>query len=400
MNKISSRMLATKPSANSAVSGRARVLKAEGRDIISLAIGEPDFDTPAHIIEAANKAMAEGKTRYTNVDGTAELKAAIQRKFKVENGLDFASDQIVVSTGAKQVIFNVLLATVDPGDEVIIPAPYWVSYPEMTRIADGTPVIVNGAAENGFKVTAQALEAAITDKSRWLILNSPCNPSGAVYTADELSGLADVLLKYPQVGILSDDIYEHIIFGGQKFTSIIAVEPKLAERTVAVNGVSKAYCMTGWRLGYGGGPADIMREVRKLQSQSTSCASSISQAGALAALEGPQDCLVTNREAFCRRRDLLMPLLAEAGLSCRKPDGAFYVLAGCSDFLGTKSPAGVAVETDVDLAKVILEEAGVATVPGTAFGAPGFLRLSYAVDDEMLKQAVARIAGLCRSLTR
>ncbi|WP_346432888.1 aminotransferase class I/II-fold pyridoxal phosphate-dependent enzyme [Breoghania sp.] len=227
MNKISSPMLATKPSASTAVSGCARALKAEGRDIISLAIGEPDFDTPAHIIEAANKAMGEGKTRYTNVDGTAELKAAIQRKFKSENGLDFATEQIVVSTGAKQVIFNVLMAIVDPGDEVIIPAPYWVSYPKISRIAGGTSVIVNGTAENGFKVTAEALEAAITDKLRWLILNSPCNPSGAVYTADELRALADVLLKYPQVGILSDDIYEHIIFDDQKFTSIIAVEPSL-----------------------------------------------------------------------------------------------------------------------------------------------------------------------------
>ncbi|WP_128293029.1 pyridoxal phosphate-dependent aminotransferase [Afifella aestuarii] len=398
MNKISSRMAAVLPSASSAASARARELKAAGRDIINLSVGEPDFDTPEHIVRAASAAMASGKTRYTNVDGTPELKAAVIRKFKDENGLDFAANQIVVGTGAKQVIFNVLLATLDAGDEVIIPAPHWVSYPDMVRIAEGTPVVVECRAEDGFKLSAETLKAAITEKTRWLVLNSPCNPTGAVYGEADLRALADVLLDHPQVGVLSDDIYEHIVFGETSFRSIAAVEPRLLERTVAVNGVSKAYCMTGWRLGYGGGPAEVMREVRKLQSQSTSCASSISQAGALAALEGPQDHLESHRTVYRRRRDLVLPKLVEAGLTCEAPDGAFYILAGCQKFLGMTSAAGTKIETDADFTRVILEEGEVAMVPGSAFGAPGYVRLSFAVDDDRLMEAASRIARTCAAL--
>ncbi|HET8726758.1 MAG TPA: pyridoxal phosphate-dependent aminotransferase [Alphaproteobacteria bacterium] len=398
MTLVASRMRRVVPSASGMAAKRARELVAAGHDIISLTVGEPDFDTPAHIRQAAAEAIESGQTRYTNVDGIPALKQAVAAKFRRENGLTYATEQIVVGSGAKQVMFNAFLASLDSGDEVIIPAPYWVSYPDMVRIAEGVPVVVPCRAQDGFKLTAEQLEQAITSRTKWLVLNSPCNPSGAVYSRDELRALAEVLLRHGHVGIISDDIYEHIVFDDARFTSIAAVEPRLVDRTLVVNGVSKAYAMTGWRIGYGAGPTDLIKEIVKLQSQSTSSACSVSQAAALAALEGPQEFIAENRATFKARRDVVHQVLNEAGLVCERPEGAFYIYADCTTFLGRRRPDGRVIETDVDFAEYLLEEAKVAVIAGRAYGLSPFVRLSFALSRERLSEAGEQIRMACGRL--
>ena len=385
-----------KPSPTVAMTGRAAALKAEGRDIIALSAGEPDFDTPEHIRAAGKAAIDHGHTRYTTVDGIAELKRAICDKFARENGLDYTADQISVSSGGKQILFNALLATVNPGDEVIIPAPYWVSYPDIVALAGGTPVIVPCPAEEGFRLTPEALRAAITPRTKWLILNSPSNPSGAAYDAAQMKALTDVLLDFPQVWVLTDDIYEHLVFDGFTFVTPAQIEPRLKDRTLTMNGVSKAYAMTGWRIGYGAGPVALIRAMAKLQSQSTSNPSSISQYAALAALTGPQDYIDMSREAFQRRRDLVVDGLNDCpGLSCPVPQGAFYVYPSIADLIGTVSAGGTAITDDEAFANALLDETGVAIVFGAAFGLSPHFRVSYAASDDTLREAIARIRAFC-----
>ena len=385
-----------KPSPTVAMTGRAAALKAEGRDIIALSAGEPDFDTPEHIRAAGKAAIDHGHTRYTTVDGIAELKRAICDKFARENGLDYTPDQISVSSGGKQILFNALLATVNPGDEVIIPAPYWVSYPDIVALAGGTPVIVLCPAEDGFRLTPEALRAAITPRTKWLILNSPSNPSGAAYDAAQMKALTDVLLDFPQVWVLTDDIYEHLVFDGFTFVTPAQIEPRLKDRTLTMNGVSKAYAMTGWRIGYGAGPVALIRAMAKLQSQSTSNPSSISQYAALAALTGPQDYIDMSREAFQRRRDLVVDGLNDCpGLSCPVPQGAFYVYPSIADLIGTVSAGGTAITDDEAFANALLDETGVAIVFGAAFGLSPHFRVSYAASDDTLREAIARIRAFC-----
>ena len=385
-----------KPSPTVAMTGRAAALKAEGRDIIALSAGEPDFDTPEHIRAAGKAAIDHGHTRYTTVDGIAELKRAICDKFARENGLDYTPDQISVSSGGKQILFNALLATVNPGDEVIIPAPYWVSYPDIVALAGGTPVIVPCPAEDGFRLTPEALRAAITPRTKWLILNSPSNPSGAAYDAAQMKALTDVLLDFPQVWVLTDDIYEHLVFDGFTFVTPAQIEPRLKDRTLTMNGVSKAYAMTGWRIGYGAGPVALIRAMAKLQSQSTSNPSSISQYAALAALTGPQDYIDMSREAFQRRRDLVVDGLNDCpGLSCPVPQGAFYVYPSIADLIGTVSAGGTAITDDEAFANALLDETGVAIVFGAAFGLSPHFRVSYAASDDTLREAIARIRAFC-----
>ena len=385
-----------KPSPTVAMTGRAAALKAEGRDIIALSAGEPDFDTPEHIRAAGKAAIDHGHTRYTTVDGIAELKRAICDKFARENGLDYTPDQISVSSGGKQILFNALLTTVNPGDEVIIPAPYWVSYPDIVALAGGTPVIVLCPAEDGFRLTPEALRAAITPRTKWLILNSPSNPSGAAYDAAQMKALTDVLLDFPQVWVLTDDIYEHLVFDGFTFVTPAQIEPRLKDRTLTMNGVSKAYAMTGWRIGYGAGPVALIRAMAKLQSQSTSNPSSISQYAALAALTGPQDYIDMSREAFQRRRDLVVDGLNDCpGLSCPVPQGAFYVYPSIADLIGTVSAGGTAITDDEAFANALLDETGVAIVFGAAFGLSPHFRVSYAASDDTLREAVARIRAFC-----
>lgn len=388
-----------KPSPTIAISMKAAEIKASGKDIISLGMGEPDFDTPDHIKQAAIVAIQNGDTKYTAVDGTAALKKAIIEKFKRENSLEFKASQIVVSTGAKQVIYNALMASLNAGDEVIIPAPYWVSYPDMALLAGGTPVIVDSKAENNFKILPADLEKKITAKTKWLILCSPSNPTGACYSADELKSLAEVLLRHPQVHIMSDDIYEHLIFDGLKFATIAQVEPKLKERTLVVNGVSKAYAMTGWRIGYGAGPEKLIKAMSMIQSQSTSSPCSISQAASVEALSATHTYLKTNAEIFEKRRDMVVSMLnAIDGINCNTPNGAFYVFPSCSALFGKKTTDGKIIENDNDFASYLLEEALVAVVPGVAFGAPGFFRISYAASEEFLKNSMERIANACAKL--
>ena len=388
-----------KPSPTIAISMKAAELKAAGQDIISLGMGEPDFDTPQNIKDAAIKAIQKGETKYTAVDGTAALKKAIIEKFKRENSLEYKPSQIVVSTGAKQVIYNALIATINPGDEVIIPAPYWVSYPDMVLLAGGTPIIAESSSDNNFKITPQELEKRISAKTKWLILNSPSNPTGACYSSDELKALAQVLLKHSHVHILSDDIYEHLIFDGLKFATLPEIEPQLKERTLIINGVSKAYAMTGWRIGYGAGSEKLIKAMSMLQSQSTSCPSSISQAATVEALLGTQDYIKPNAELFERRRDLVVSMLnAIDGIKCNKPNGAFYVFPSCKGLYGKKTPSGKTIENDNDFAAYLLEDALVAVVPGVAFGAPDFFRISYAASDEFLKNSMERIAQSCKKL--
>lgn len=367
-----------------------------GRDVISLAAGEPDFDTPKHVRDAAIRAMNEGKTRYTNVDGIPELKEAVARKFRRDNGLDVAAADCFVAAGGKQVIFNALMATLNPGDEVVIPVPYWVSYPEIVRLCDATPIYAVADASTGFKLRPEALEAAITPATKWLILNTPSNPTGAAYTAEELRNLADVLLRHPRVHVLTDDIYEVLIYDGGTFATIAQVEPALRERTLTMNGVSKSHAMTGWRIGYCTGPRELLAAMLKLQSQSTTNPSSISQWAAVEALDGPQDFLRDWREVFQGRRDLVVRgLNTNTGLDCLTPQGAFYVFPSVKRLLGKTSAGGAKLETDEDFVMALLEETGVALVHGTAFGLPGHMRLSYAASNAQLENAVGRIQEFC-----
>ena len=390
-----------KPSPTIAVSTKAAQLKAQGKDIISLGMGEPDFDTPENIKEAAIKAIKAGDTKYTAVDGTNALKKAIIQKFKRDNGLDYEVNQITVGTGAKQVLYNALIATLNAGDEVIIPAPYWVSYPDMVLLAGGEPVIVESSAKNNFKITAEDLEAKITNKTKWLILNSPSNPTGACYSQEELRKIADVLLKYSHVHILADDIYEHLIFDNSKFFTIAQIEPKLKERTLTVNGVSKAYAMTGWRIGFAAGNANLIKAIATIQSQSTSSPCSISQAASVEALIGDQSYLKPNAIKFQERRDMVVKMLnAIDGIDCNVPNGAFYVFPSCQEIFGRKTPAGQVINSCNDFASYLLEEALVAVVPGIAFGAPGFFRISYAASTEFLADSMQRIAKACNALEK
>ncbi|ODT15256.1 MAG: aspartate aminotransferase [Kaistia sp. SCN 65-12] len=388
-----------KPSATIAVTNKARELKAAGRDVIGLGAGEPDFDTPENIKEAAIQAIRDGKTKYTAVDGIPELKAAIAAKFKRENNLTYAPNQITVGTGGKQVLYNALMATLNPGDEVIIPAPYWVSYPEIVALGGGTPVEIVGPQSTGFKIGPEALEAAITPKTKWLILNSPSNPTGAGYTRAELKALADVLLKYPHVWIMTDDMYEHLVFDGFEFATIAEVEPKLYDRTLTVNGVSKAYAMTGWRIGYAGGPVELIKAIGTIQSQSTSNPSSVSQWAAVEALNGPQDYIPANAEIFKKRRDLVVSMLNQAnGIVCPNPEGAFYVFPSCAGTLGKTTAGGKLLKTDEDFVTALLEEEGVAVVQGSAFGLAPYFRISYATSTEALEEACTRIQRFCGNL--
>lgn len=399
MALLADRLSRIKPSPTMALAAKAKALKADGRNVLELGLGEPDFDTPDFIKDGAIAAMKAGQTKYTVVDGTPELKKAIIAKFKRENGLDYAPDQISVGSGGKQVLFNAILASVNPGDEVVIPAPYWVSYPDMVMFAEGTPVIVQCGAENGFKMTAAQLEAAITPKTKWVMLNSPSNPTGAAYTRAEMKALTDVLLKHPHVYVMSDDIYEHLVYDGFEFSTPAQVEPKLYDRTLTVNGVSKAYSMTGWRIGYAGGPKELIKAMGLLQSQSTSNPCSISQAAAVAALNGDQSFLNDWRKAYAARRDLVVGLLnGIEGISCPVPEGAFYVYASCAGAMGKETPDGKIIQNDEDFVGYLLESEGVACVHGGAFGLSPYFRVSYATSEDVLKDACARIAKACAAL--
>ncbi len=388
-----------KPSATIAVSDKARELKAAGRDIIGLGAGEPDFDTPDNIKEAAIRAIRAGKTKYTAVDGIPDLKAAIIDKFRRENGLSFEASQIIVGTGGKQVLFNALMASLNPGDEVVIPAPYWVSYPEIVALAGADPVIVETSMQDGFRLSPSELDAAITDKTKWVIINSPSNPSGAAYSRDQMKALTDVIVGHSHVWTLSDDIYEHIIYDGFEFCTPVQVEPRLADRALTLNGVSKAYSMTGWRIGFAAAPSELIKAMAKLQSQSTTNPSSISQWAAVEALNGPQDFIPVNAETFRQRRDLVVSMLNQApGISCLQPEGAFYVLPSCSGTLGKTSSGGRTIGGDQDFVTALLEEEGVAVVHGSAFGLSPFFRISYAASTEALEEACRRIQRFCAEL--
>jgi aspartate aminotransferase len=393
---LSDAILRIAPSATVAISRKAADMKRNGRDVISLAAGEPDFDTPLNVREAAIRAMSEGKTHYTNVDGIPELKAAVARKFKRDNNITAAPEEIMVSSGGKQIIFNALLATLNKGDEVIVPVPYWVSYPEIVRLADATPVFAVADATTGFKLAPDVLEAAITPRTKWLIFNTPSNPTGAAYSAGELKGLTDVLLRHPHVHILTDDIYEVLVYDGGKFATVVGVEPKLQDRTLTMNGVSKSHAMTGWRIGYCTGPKDLIGAMTKLQGQSTTNPSSIAQWAAVEALDGPQEFLTGWRDIFQGRRDLVVRgLNANTGLECLVPEGAFYAFPSVRNLLGKTSKAGTRLTTDEDFVMALLEETGIALVHGTAFGSPGSMRLSYAASNRELEDAVSRIQDFC-----
>jgi len=397
---LSDTLSRVKPSPTIAVTTKAAELKAEGRDVIGLGAGEPDFDTPQNIKDAAKAAIDAGKTKYTAVDGLPELKAAICAKFKRDNGLDYTPAQVTVGTGGKQVLYNALVATLNAGDEVVIPAPYWVSYPDMVLLAGGEPVIAEATADTAYKLTPDALEAAITPKTKWLIFNSPSNPTGAGYTWDELKALTDVLLRHPHVWIMSDDMYEHLVYDDFKFCTPAQVEPALYDRTLTVNGVSKAYAMTGWRIGYAAGPKDVIGAMRKIQSQSTSNPCSISQWAAAAALNGPQDYIAENNLTFQRRRDLVVDMLnAAEGVTCPVPEGAFYVYPSIAGCIGKTSAGGALIENDEAFATALLEEKGVAVVFGAAFGTSPAFRVSYATSDDALREACTRIQDFCAGLT-
>ncbi len=388
-----------KPSPTIAMSNKARELKAAGRDVIGLAAGEPDFDTPDNIKEAAIAAIRRGETKYTAVDGIPELKAAICKKFKRENGLDYKPSQISVGTGGKQVLFNALVATINPGDEVVIPAPYWVSYPDIVLFAGGTPVPVATRIEDGFKMKPEALERAITPKTKWLIFNSPSNPSGAAYTRAEIKALTDVLMKHPHVWVLTDDMYEHLVYDAFAFTTPAQVEPRLYERTLTLNGVSKAYCMTGWRIGYAGGPEMLIKAMGTLQSQSTTNPNAIAQWASVEALNGPQDFIPKNNAVFKERRDLVVSMLNQAnGLHCPKPEGAFYVYPSCAGTIGKTAPSGKVIDNDEVFATELLDAEGVAVVHGGAFGLSPNFRISYATATSDLEEACRRIQRFCGNL--
>ncbi len=399
MPLIAERLDRISPSQTIAISTRARALKAAGRDVISLSAGEPDFDTPENVKQAAIRAIEKGETKYTDVAGTLALRRAVAEKFRRDSGIDYKPEEIIVSTGGKQVIFNAMLATVNGGDEVVIPAPCWVSYPDIVSLAEGKPVLVTCEQNNGFKLRAEALEAAITDRTKWFMLNNPCNPTGAAYSARELRPLCDVLLRHPEVWIFTDDIYEKLAYDGFKPATIVEVEPRLRERTVTMNGCSKAYAMTGWRLGFCGAPVALIRAMDKLQSQSTSSTSSISQAAAVEALTGPQESIAAMARVYQDRRDLVVAMLNDApGITCHKPEGAFYVFPSVHGCIGKTSPAGTRITDDEAFVIALLAETGVAAVHGGAFMHPGHFRLSYATDTESLREGCGRIQRFCRSL--
>ncbi len=399
MGIIANRLSAIKPSQTIAISAKARALAAEGKDIIGLSAGEPDFDTPDHVIEAAIAAMRAGETRYTDPDGTPELKAAVARKFKRDNNLDYAPSQVSIATGGKQILYNALMASLDEGDEVVIPAPYWVSYPDMVLLAGGTPVIVPCSQENRFILQPADLEAAITPKTKWIIFNSPSNPTGAGYTHDDLKRITDVLMRHPHVWVMTDDMYEHLVYDDFKFCTPAEVEPGLYDRTLTVNGMSKAFCMTGWRIGYAAGPESLIKGMRTIQSQSTSNPNSIAQAASIAALDGPMEFLAANNEVFKARRDLVVSMLNQApGINCHTPEGAFYVYPSVASCIGKSTPSGKVIENDEDFVSELLGAEGVAAVHGAAFGLEPHFRISYATATELLEDACARIQRFCASL--
>ena len=397
---LADRLARIKPSATIAVTDKARALKAAGRDVIGLGAGEPDFDTPENIKEAAIKAIREGKaSKYTAVDGIPELKAAIARKFKRDNELTYKPSQIIVGTGGKQVLYNALIATINPGDEVIIPAPYWVSYPDMVLLAGGEPVEVVTTMELGFKLKPEALERAITPKTKWIIFNSPSNPTGAAYNRAELKAVTDVLVRHPHVHVMSDDMYEHLVYDDFKFFSPAQLEPRLYERTLTVNGMSKAYCMTGWRIGYAGGPEPLIKAMAAIQSQSTSNPTAVAQWASVEALDGPQDFIPKHNKIFKERRDLCVSMLNQAnGIRCPKPEGAFYVYPSCAGTIGKTAPTGRKLATDEDFVTELLEAEGVAVVQGTPFGVGPAFRISYATATTALEEACTRIQRFCGNL--
>src|SRR5713226_8003711 len=396
---LADRLARVKPSPTMAITALATELKAAGRDIISLSVGEPDFDTPENIQEAAIAAMRRGETRDTVFDGRIELKQAVCGKFKRENGLDYEPSQITISNGGKQVLYNAMVATINPGDEVVIPAPFWVSYPEMVLLCEGTPVPVSCPQNNGFKMPPEDLDAAITPKTKWLILNSPSNPSGAAYAEADLQGVAEVLLRHPHVWVMTDDMYEHLVYDDFRFRTIAQVEPRLYERTLTVNGVSKAYCMTGWRIGFAGGPEPLIKTMAMIQSQSTSNPAAVSQWAAVEALNGPQDFIPKHNEIFKERRDLCVAMLNQSkGIKCPKPEGAFYVYPSCAGTMGKTAPSGNQINTDEDFVTELLESEGVAVVQGTPFGVGPAFRISYATATSSLQQACERIQRFCANL--
>jgi aspartate aminotransferase len=396
---IAERLSRIKPSPTNAAQAKFLEMKAAGKDVIGLAAGEPDFPTPDHIKEAAYKAIRENDTRYTAVGGTPTLRQAICAKLKRDHGLDYTPGQVLVANGGKQVIFNAMLATLNPGDEVIVPAPYWVSYPEMVLVADGTPVIVPCPESKSFKLQPEDLERAITPRTKWLIMNSPSNPTGAAYSHAELRAICDVLLRHPQVWVLTDDMYEKLVYDGFEFHTPAEIEPKLYERTLTMNGVSKAYCMTGWRIGYGAGPQKLITAMTTIQSQSTSNASSISQAASVAALNGPTDFIPKNNEVFRQRRDLIVSMLNQAkGIRCARPEGAFYVYPSCTGLIGKKTPDGKTITSDTDFVNYLLEAEGLSVVQGSAFGMGPNFRISYATATELVEEAGRRIQRACAAL--
>ena len=397
---FASRLSRIDPSATVSINTKSQEMKAAGKDVIGLAVGEPDFDTPDHIQEAAIQAMREGKTRYAAPAGIPELREAISAKFKRENGLDYGINQIAVCAGGKQIIYNAFTATVDEGDEVIVPAPYWVTYPDLALLNGGTPVIVESTVEADFKITPAQLEEAITPKTKWLVLNSPCNPTGSAYSPEELKALSGVLLRHPQVWILCDDIYEHLLYDGAQFATIAQVEPKLYDRTLTLNGMSKSFCMTGWRVGYAGGPVELIKAMNMLQSQSITSTSTISQWAAVEALNGDQSHIASNNEVFKERRDLVVSMLNQAtGLTCNTPVGAFYVYPSCAGVIGKKTPGSKVIDNDEDFVIYLLETEGVAAVHGEAFGLSPFFRISYALSTDVLEDACQRIQRACAALT-
>jgi len=400
MNILASRLNRIQPSPTIAMSIKARELKAAGKDIIELAAGEPDFPTPSHIIEAAEEAMSRGETKYTDPDGTPALKQAVCDKFKRDNNLEYVTSQVTIGTGGKQVLYNALMATLNEGDEVIIPAPYWVSYPDMVLLAEGTPKIVECPLDKNFILQPEDLERAITPKTKWIILNSPSNPTGSGYTWDDMKKITDVLIRHPNIWVMTDDMYEHLVYDDFKFCTPAEVEPELYSRTLTVNGMSKAFCMTGWRIGYAAGPENLITAIRKIQSQSTSNPSSISQAASVAALNGPMDFLAKNNEVFKQRRDLVCSMLNQAsGITCPTPDGAFYVYPSCAGLIGKKTPDGKVLKSDEDVVTYFLETEGIAAVHGAAFGLSPHFRISYATSTEALEDACQRIQRACTALS-
>ena len=400
MHLTASRLDRINPSQTIAIATKARALQAAGRDVISLSAGEPDFDTPDNVKQAAIRAIEAGETKYTDVAGTRALRQAVADKFRRDSGLDYAPEEIIVSSGGKQVIFNAMLATIDPGDEVVIPSPCWVSYPDIVLLAEGKPVLVPCSQNHGFKLRAEDLEAAITPKTKWFMLNNPCNPTGAAYSASDLKPICEVLLRHPDVRVFTDDIYEKLVYDGFRPATVVEVEPRLRARTITMNGCSKAYAMTGWRIGFAGAPVAMIKAMDKLQSQSTTNASSISQAAALEALNGPQDSIGPMVKTYNERRDLVVAMLnAAPGITCHKPEGAFYVFPAIHGCIGKTSRSGVAIENDEAFVTALLDEEGVAVVHGAAFMYPGHFRVSYATATELLREACTRIQRFCRNLT-